>query len=230
MIKIVSLKICPFVQRVTAMLEAKQVPYDIEYIELSNKPEWFMNISPNAQVPVLIAENGTPLFESDAIVEYIDEITPPLQNDLTPEDRALNRAWIYQATKHYLVQCSTMRSADKATFDERVASLRISMTKVENQLGDGPFFSGDTVGNVDMAWLVMLHRASVVEDFSGYDMLADFPKTKAWQQALMNTGLAERSVPEDFVQRFSEFYLADRTWLGRGANLCEASFDQIAAE
>ncbi len=34
--KIVSFKTCPFVQRVTALLEAKHVPYDIEYIDLSN--------------------------------------------------------------------------------------------------------------------------------------------------------------------------------------------------
>lgn len=32
MIKVVSFKICPFVQRITALLEAKQIPYEIEYI------------------------------------------------------------------------------------------------------------------------------------------------------------------------------------------------------
>lgn len=42
MIKIISFKICPFVQRVTALLEAKQLPYEIEYISLKNKPQWFL--------------------------------------------------------------------------------------------------------------------------------------------------------------------------------------------
>ena len=72
--KIVSFKICPFVQRVTALLERKGVAYDVEYIDLSNKPQWFLNASPNGQVPILIADNGQVLFESDAIVEYIDEV------------------------------------------------------------------------------------------------------------------------------------------------------------
>ncbi|GAL22560.1 glutathione S-transferase [Vibrio maritimus] len=49
MIKIVSFKICPFVQRVTAALEAKQIPYEIEYISLKDKPQWFLDISPNAK-------------------------------------------------------------------------------------------------------------------------------------------------------------------------------------
>jgi len=221
MIKIVSFKICPFVQRVTAMLEAKQVPYDIEYIDLKNKPGWFLDISPTGQVPVLITASGQPLFESDAIVEYIDETTAPLQEDLTPEQRATNRAWSYQASKHYLVQCSTMQSADKGVLDERITKLSKSFEKVERQLGQGPYFSGESMGNVDIAWLPLLHRAALVEDHSGYDMLAGYPKVKAWQKALLNSGIPAKSVPEDFQQKFSDFYLADRTWLGRGANLNE---------
>lgn len=222
MIKIVSFKICPFVQRVTAMLEAKGVPYDIEYIQLSDKPAWFLNLSPTGQVPLLVTGGGRALFESDAIVEYIDETTAPLQNELSPEDRAISRAWSYQATKHYLVQCSSMQSSTKAVFDERMVKMNKAIEKVEGQLGDGPYFSGDTLGNVDIAWLPLLHRAALVEGHSGYDILSGFPKTRAWQRALLATGIAEASVPEDFSDRFADFYLAERTWLGRGANLNEA--------
>ena len=63
--KIVSFKICPFVQRVTALLEAKDIPYDLEFISLSNKPQWFLDISPNGQVPVLMTGDGKALFESE---------------------------------------------------------------------------------------------------------------------------------------------------------------------
>ena len=72
MIKIVSFKICPFVQRVTALLEAKGLDYKVEYISLSDKPQWFLDISPNGQVPVMVTEGGVALFESEAIVEYIE--------------------------------------------------------------------------------------------------------------------------------------------------------------
>jgi len=223
MIKIVSFKICPFVQRVTAMLEAKNVPYEIEYISLSDKPQWFIDISPTGQVPMLITEDGTALFESDAIVEYLDEVTPPLAADRTAEDRAIDRAWSYQATKHYLVQCSTMQSATKEILAERGAKLAKSFEKAEAQLGSGPYFHGEKLGNVDIAWLPLLHRADIVEKHSGYDFLGDFPKVKAWQAALAQTGIADRSVPDDFEEAFSNFYLADRTFLGRGANFDEAS-------
>lgn len=218
MIKIVSFKICPFVQRVTAMLEAKQVPYEIEYIDLKKKPDWFLEVSPTAQVPLLITDHGVALFESDAIVEYIDEISAPLRTDLTPEKRAIYRAWSYQASKHYLVQCSTMQSADKQTLASRMDKLSKAFEKAEIKLGDSTYFEGETLSNVDVAWLPLLHRAAIVADHSGYDMLASFPKVKRWQKALLEVGLATKSVPEDFLDKFSDFYLSERTWLGRGAN------------
>lgn len=215
MITIVSFKICPFVQRVVAALAAKNVPYEIEYISLSDKPQWFLDLSPTGQVPLLITESGQALFESDAIVEYLDEVTVPLIAGVTPEQRAVDRAWSYQASKHYLVQCAAMQSRDRETLAERSAKLKKAFERAERQLGDAPFFGGDRLGNVDIAWLPLLHRAAIVERYSGYDFLSGYPKVKAWQGALIDTGLADRSVSQDFDEVFSAFYLADRTFLGR---------------
>ena len=90
--KIISLKICPFVQRITAILETKNIKYDIEFISLKNKPQWFLDISPNGQVPVLILDNKEILFESDAIAEYIDEAYPALEPNISLVQKAKNRA------------------------------------------------------------------------------------------------------------------------------------------
>ena len=216
MIKIVSFKICPFVQRVTAMLEARKIPYQVDYISLADKPQWFLDISPTGQVPVLITEQVEPIFESDAIAEYIDEIAPPLEADLTPVARARNRAWSYQGAKHYLVQCGAMRSADKETLDERSANLSKAFARAEGELGAGPFFNGETLGNVDLAWLPLLDRARIITKHTGHDFLTGFPKVKAWQQALDQTGLPAKSVAEDFEQAFTDFYLSEQTYLGSG--------------
>ena len=226
MLKLVSFTICPFVQRVTALLEAKQVPYDIEFISLSDKPQWFVELSPTGQVPMLITEQGVALFESDAIVEYLEEVTPPLVAGIAPEQRAQDRAWSYQASKHYLVQCSAMQSKDSTIFSEREAKLAKAFTRAEKQLQkhsrDSAFFNGDQIGTVDIAWLPLLHRAQIVKDHSGYDLLADFPQVRAWQAALAKTGLYEKSVAQDFAEKFTNFYLSENTFLGRGANFSES--------
>ncbi|MBA5761189.1 glutathione S-transferase family protein [Vibrio sp. 404] len=222
MIKVVSFKICPFVQRVTAALEAKQIPYEIEFINLSDKPQWFLDISPNGQVPLLVTESGTALFESDAIIEYIEDEYGALEQGISNEQRALDRAWSYLGSKHYLVQCSTMRSGDEALFSERLNNLQKAFAKVEKQLADGSYFKGTQLSNVDIAWLPLLHRAHIVKRHSCVDMLDGFPKVQAWQQALLDTGLMPRSVPEDFEGIFANFYLSEQTLLGVKKRVCAA--------
>ena len=235
--KIVSFKICPFVQRVTALLERKGVAYDVEYIDLSNKPQWFLEASPNGQVPILIADNGQVLFESDAIVEYIDEVVgdPLLARD--PVKKAQERAWSYLASKHYLVQCSAQRSSDVAVLAERSTKLNTAFNKIQTQLGDAPFIGGYSMNMVDIAWTTLLHRTEIVERQSGYDFLADFPRLKTWRAAVMSTGIPAASVSEDFEDRFSAFYLADTTYLGQLATAknsvsckgeCECTVEDLA--
>ncbi len=221
MIKVISFKICPFVQRVTALLEAKNIPYEIDYISLKDKPQSFLDLSPNGQVPVLITESGHALFESDAIVEYIDEISSPLEINVTPEQRAQDRAWSYQASKNYLVQCSAQSSADEQTLIERSEKLGKAFARAEKKLGSGTYFKGNTLSNVDIAWLPLLHRAKIIENHSCYDFLKDYPKVKTWQSNLLATELAEKSVAEDFEDEFTGFYLSDSTFLGSGKNCAQ---------
>lgn len=213
--KVVSFRICPFVQRVTALLEAKQVPYEIEYIDLSAKPDWFIAASPHSQVPILFADDGRVLFESDAIVEYIEEVAGPPLFPVDPVGKARDRAWAYLASKNYLVQCSAQRSPDAETLDQRAGKLDAAFGRIGQRLGDGTFAGGDSIGMIDIAWLPLLHRAAIVEARSGHDFLKGFPRVKAWQGAVLETGLAEKSVSEDFEARFAAFYLAESTWLGR---------------
>lgn len=235
--KIVSFKICPFVQRVTALLERKGATYDIEYIDLSNKPDWFLEASPNGQVPILIIDDGRVLFESDAIVEYIDEVVGEPIFSRDPVKKAQERAWSYLASKHYLGQCSTQRSADEATLAERSEKLSTAFAKIRTQLGDDPFIGGERLGMVDLAWTTLLHRTEIIERRSGYDFLSDSPRVKAWRDAIMATGIPRASVSEDFEDKFSAFYLADTTYLGQLATAkngvscvgeCECTVEDMA--
>jgi len=209
MLKVVSFTICPFVQRVTAALEAKQIPYEVEYISLKEKPQWFLDISPNGQVPVLLTESGTALFESDAIIEFIDDEYGSL-GQASNEQRALERAWSYLGSKHYLAQCGAMSSKDKATFEQRSDKLRQAFERIEQQLStDSVFFNANSVGKVDIAWLPLLHRADIIKQHSCYDFFAGFPKLQAWQRALLDTGLAAKSVSAEFEAKFKDFYLTN---------------------
>jgi glutathione S-transferase len=191
-----------------AALVTKGVPFEIEYIELNNKPQWFLDISPNGQVPVLVSDNGVALFESDAIVEYLDDKYPPTEK-VSAEQKALDRAWSYKASKNYMSQCATMASKDEETFNLRLENLRKCFAKAETQLGEWPFFKGSDIANVDIAWLPLLHRADVIKQQTGFDMLEGFPKVQKWQDSIKRSGLIDKTVHGDFVAVFSNFYLTN---------------------
>ena len=216
--KVVSFEICPFVQRVTALLEAKVVPYDIVHIDLSDKPDWFLEVSPNGQVPILFTDDDHVLFESDAIVEYIDEVTGSTLYPIDPVAKAQARAWAYLASKNYLVQCSAQRSPDAGTLDDRSAKFTTAIATIERHLGDIPFAEGNSISMVGIAWLPLLHRAAIIQAYSGYDFLKNFPRVKEWQEAILATGLAEKSVSDAFEERFASFYLSESTYLGQIAH------------
>src|SRR3546814_7073164 len=61
-------------------------------IDLRDKPDWFLRISPHGKVPVLSVD-GVPLFESNAIAEYLDDVVAPRLHPEDPIKRARNRAW-----------------------------------------------------------------------------------------------------------------------------------------
>jgi len=216
--KVYSSPICPFVQRVNAVLEAKKLEYEVEYVDLTDLPDWFLKISPNSEVPVLVTDNNVPLFESFAICEYLEELYPPKLHPNDPEKRALHRAWARQAVTQYLVQCSTQRSATKEILQEEKKNFVQLFTKVEKTLGDGPFFDEEQFSMVDTAWIPILHRSDLIKTYTGFDFLEGYPKVIKWQQALLKTDVLKKSVSDMFEEYFIQFYLNEERYLGRLMN------------
>ena len=50
---LVSHLLCPYVQRAAIALAEKNVPFERVVIDLANKPDWFIAISPLGKVPLL---------------------------------------------------------------------------------------------------------------------------------------------------------------------------------
>ena len=74
------------------------------------------------------------------------------------------------------------------------------------------------MGMIDIAWIPLLHRTEIVMQRSGYDFLTNFARLKQWRSAVISSNIPKSSVSEDFEDRFSDFYLSERTYLGQLAN------------
>jgi glutathione S-transferase len=86
-LKLISHKLCPYVQRAVIALTEKGASFERVDIDLANKPDWFLGISPLGKTPVLQVGDSA-IFESAVILEYLEETQP---KPLHPAD-ALHRA------------------------------------------------------------------------------------------------------------------------------------------
>ncbi len=203
MYKLVSFDVCPYVQRSVITLEEKGVPYEIEYIDLNNKPEWFMQLSPLGKVPILIVED-TVIFESSTINEYLDEIAPGRK--LQPSDplqRAHNRAWI-EFTSTVLVTRNQMQHAKTEQETRRLAAVvNAQLARLEEQIDNGPFFNGHDFALVDAAAAPLFQRLTwLLELAPDLGVLDDLPKVTAWSEALLQRESVKRSTVADIRERY----------------------------
>src|SRR6201995_5052260 len=92
-LKLISHKLCPYVQRAVIALAEKGVPFERIDIDLANKPEWFLRVSPLGKTPVLLVGDHA-IFESAVILEYLEETQPKPLHPAAPLRRAEHRSWV----------------------------------------------------------------------------------------------------------------------------------------
>ena len=188
------------------VLRAKQVDFDVTYINLRDKPDWFLKISPRGKVPVLSVE-GTPLFESNAIAEYLDEVVPPRLHPEDPIKRARNRAWTDFVVDFSPALSRIYYAKSKADSDKAVAEAPKEIEKLERALAeergnDGPYFNGSELCLVDAAYAPFLQRFDFVERRMRTGVLKAFPLVQAWCDALLASDMVTGSVAASFEDEF----------------------------
>ncbi|MGV3524756.1 MAG: glutathione S-transferase family protein [Candidatus Sericytochromatia bacterium] len=198
--RLISFKLCPFVQRSVITLNAKAVDFKIDYIELDNKPDWFLALSPLGRVPILQVED-TVLFESAVINEYLDEVYSPRFHPEDPLRKAQNRAWIEFGSALLGDQYQLMHSADADDYARRSAVIAAKLAQLEAQLSAGPYFNGADFSLVDAAYAPLLMRFAIAEQHGLPALLQG--KVRAWSEAL----LARPDVQKSVVPEFSALYL-----------------------
>lgn len=72
MIRLYSAVVCPFAQRPRALLAHLGVPYEEIEIDLRDRPEDFLSMTPTGKVPLLV-EDDLLLYESRYLMEYLAE-------------------------------------------------------------------------------------------------------------------------------------------------------------
>ncbi|XP_025925606.1 glutathione S-transferase omega-1 isoform X3 [Apteryx rowi] len=131
-IRLYSMRFCPFAQRARLVLRAKGISHEVININLKNKPDWFFEKNPFGLVPVLETSKGQLIYESPITCEYLDEAFPGKKLlPLDPYERAFQKMLLEYFSKltpivfkyYVAVRDGQDTSALKAEFVEKLGKL-----------------------------------------------------------------------------------------------------------
>src|SRR5262249_9113607 len=139
-LKLVSHKLCPYVQRAVIALTEKGVPFERIDIDLANKPDWFLPISPLGKTPVLLVADHM-FIESAVILEYREERQPTPLHPANALHRAEHRAFIEYGSAVLNDIAGLYAAPDEAAFKAKAAQLSQRFARLETRVS-GPWFDG----------------------------------------------------------------------------------------
>lgn len=203
-----------FGMRARIALAEKCVKYEYVEEDLRNKSPLLLKMNPVfKKIPVLI-HNGKSVCESLIIVQYIDEVwndkAPLLPAD--PYQKAQARFWadfidkkIYDAgRKSWTTKGEEQEAAKKDLID--------NLKLLQNELGDKPYFGGQTFGFLDIALVTYSSWFEAYETVGNFSIEAECPKLIAWVKRCLERESVSKALPDS--KKVVEFVLGRKQKLG----------------
>jgi glutathione S-transferase len=200
---LVSHHLCPYVQRAVIVLAEKDIAHQRTYIDLGNKPDWFRAKSPLGRVPLLEVEDQV-LFESQVIVEYLDEVTTGSLHPLDSLEKARHRAWIEFGSETLKTIGAFYSAVDKATYLEKKDTLTQKFSVINSHV-NGPFFSGDSFHVVDAVWATIFRYFDVFDQLLDHKILDGLDPIQQWRDVLAKRRSVIDAVPAGYPDRLKIF-------------------------
>ena len=208
-LRLIGHKLCPYVQRAVIALTEKGVPFERVDIDLANKPDWFLKISPLGEVPVLVvatARGEVALFESNVICEYIEETQAgPKLHPSDPLVRAEHRAWMEFGSALLSDLWGLETTTDPATFETKRQAVATKFARVERAPGEGPFFAGDRFSLVDAVFAPIFRYFDVFDELADLGIFKDTPKVRGWRAEFARRPSVQAAVGADYPQLLRAF-------------------------
>ena len=217
-LKLISHKLCPYVQRAVIALAEKGVPFERIDIDLADKPDWFLEISPLGKVPVLVVtgDDGkeVALFESNVICEYIEETQAG--SKLHPQHaltRAEHRAWMEFGSAILGDLWGLETATDAATFESKRQAVTAKFARVEAALGAGPFFAGENFSLVDAVFAPVFRYFDLFDQLTELAVFTRTPRLRAWRSALAQRPSVRSAVSPDYPALLHTFLVGHNAHL-----------------
>ncbi|KAG1358705.1 Glutathione S-transferase DHAR3, chloroplastic [Cocos nucifera] len=184
---------CPFSQRVLLTLEEKHLPYDLKLIDFANKPEWFLEISPESKVPVVKLDEKW-VADSDIITQSLEEKypDPPLA---TPPEKASVGSKIFSTFIGFLKSKDPNDGTEQALLTE--------LTSFDDYLKEnGPFVNGSMLSAADLSLGPKLYHLEIaLSHYKSWSVPESLKYVRAYMKSIfsMDSFVKTRALPEDVI-------------------------------
>ena len=206
-LQLISHSLCPYVQRAAIVLAEKNQPFKRVDIDLANKPDWFMAISPLGKTPVLLV-GRQPIFESAVICEYLDDTLLPA---LHPQDalaRAQHRSWMEFGSSILNAIAGFYNASSHDQLGVMAKNIHRKFEQLESVLADGPYFAGNSFSMVDAVFGPVFRYFDVFDKIGVFGFFDDTPKVIAWRAVLAKRASVKAAARADYEELLVAFLLA----------------------
>ncbi|KAJ7948880.1 putative Glutathione s-transferase [Quillaja saponaria] len=174
----------PYGMRVQIALAEKGIKYEFKEEDLlSNKSNILLQLNPiHKKIPVLI-HNGKPVCESMIVVRYIDEVWKDKSPMLLPSDpyqRSQAMFWADFVDNKVYGHGNKLLFSKGEELEEAKKGFLESLKLLEEELGNKPYFDGETFGFVDLALVPVYSWVYAFETCGNFSIEAECPKFIAW--------------------------------------------------
>jgi len=211
-LKLISHNLCPYVQRAVIALTEKGTAFERVDIDLANKPDWFLAVSPLGKTPVLQV-GDTPIFESAVILEYLEETEPKPLHPVDPLVRAEHRAWIEFGSALLNDIAGFYAAPDETAFRAKTAQLAQRFARLEARVVAAPWFDGEKFSLVDAVFGPVFRYFDAFDEIADFGILADKPKLARWRQNLAARPSVRAAVSPDYPALLGDFIARRKSWL-----------------
>lgn len=215
---LVSHPLCPFVQRAAIVLLEKSVPFERTDVDLANKPDWFIALSPTGKVPLLKVElpdsADVILFESTAICEYLNETQHGVSlysNDAL--SRAQQRAWVEFGVAALSDAWQFLNAKESTVADNKKTAFREKLQRLEIHLEQGPYFSGVAFSMVDAVFAPVFRYFDLLRPVVSQPIFDNLPRVSAWRDSLARRPSVIAAIRDDYADRFKQHLVKQRAIL-----------------
>jgi glutathione S-transferase len=157
--KLLSSTASPYTRKVRIVLAEKKIECELQPVDVQPVENPVNAHNPLGKIPTLVLDDGTALYDSRVIVEFLDSVSPI--SKLIPEgtrDRLAVRRWEALADgvtdAGILVRYESLRDKSEqsqAWSDKQLARMRRGMAQMAAELGERSWCHGDRYSLADIA-------------------------------------------------------------------------------